>query len=486
MRPSLPELELFATLLSDLVVNGTIERVWRPTPTSILLELRGLNKLRTSKKPRLFIDLEHNAPWVAVTTRWPETPKAPDRETLELRKHLENRKIVAVGVENDRRLVLSCLGDVSLVVQLAGRYPQAGVLGPQADASEPPLCTLLPTREVRDDGSPPLKPTPLAPTDATTDWLLAWGDALWAAADNRAETRRRTELETQLRRALSKKRQHLEALRSDLAKTESRHGLLADGELLKTVLHSVQPESDSVEVMDWSTDPPATRLLTLDPAMSGPENLERLFTRYKKLQRQNKSLVPQLEATDLAVVELELLEMETKAAATPAAFEALELRLVELGLGPAAPQAQRRREGTGKSEARLPYRRFVAVDGSDILVGRSARDNDALTFKVARGADIFLHARDVAGSHVILCHRRRGDPHPEALLDAAVLAAWSSKARNDTLIDVLWTERKNVKKVRGGAPGLVQTAVPRTLTVRPDQARIDRLYTSLDPHERDT
>ena len=110
------------------------------------------------------------------------------------------------------------------------------------------------------------------------------------------------------------------------------------------------------------------------------------------------------------------------------------------------------------------------------MVGRSAKDNDRLTFQVASGRDVFLHARDVPGSHVIL--RCPGTPGHEAMLDAATLAAWNSSARGELVVDVLWTERKHVRRVPGVA-GRVTTADAKNLAVRVDPARVERLYATL-------
>jgi predicted ribosome quality control (RQC) complex YloA/Tae2 family protein len=510
-RPTLPELERFAAELSELVVGSVIEKVWRPTETSLLLEIRGLKALTAEKsangsspsrrpaaeragagerygeRPRLFVSLEHGAPWVAVTTRWPETPQAPDRETLELRKYLENRRITAVGVEADRRLYLGLHGGHAFIVQLAGRYPQAGVCD---ENTGEPACALLPTRAVRDDDSPPLKPGHLDPAPTPTPWLLAHAERAWAAHDHHQHQRLLDELRVATRRALSKRDKLAAALRADLEKTDARHELERTAALLAGSMHLVRPKADAVDATDWTTDPPTVVRIPLDPQLGASGNLERLHNRRRKLERQHAALVPQLEELAKGRAELTSLlsELDTLANEPPGlsqltALSALESRLTAL-TGPvrgARAQAPKARDREG---LRLPYRTFVAVDGSEILVGRSAKDNDALTFKVARGSDIFLHARDVPGSHVILCHRKKGPPHPEALLDAAALAAWLSKLREDSVVDVLWTEKKHVRKVKG-SPGLVQTAATRNVAVRRDPQRIERLYRTL-AGEKDT
>ena len=111
-----------------------------------------------------------------------------------------------------------------------------------------------------------------------------------------------------------------------------------------------------------------------------------------------------------------------------------------------------------------------------IWLGRAARHNDALTFKHARGSDVWLHARDSPGSHVVLRLDKGREPGQEALLDAALLAAWHSKLRGENIIDVMWTYRKHVKKPPGAPAGLVSVAQSHTIAVRHDEARLARIY----------
>jgi predicted ribosome quality control (RQC) complex YloA/Tae2 family protein len=475
-RPGRREVERLAEALAEVALGSVIERVWRPTQTTLLIELRGLKALvETGPKPRLFIDLETSAPWVAVTNRWPETPAAPDRETLLLRKHLEGQRVVAFGVEADRRLVFSLHGGGELVIQLAGRYPQLGVV--EAGVTQ---VALLPTRAVRDEDSPALRDEALPHSDLDTRaWLAVMALDRWAAADLRALEARRRQLFSLARGALERKRRAIVKLERDLEKSDEADATRHQGELLKSALHRVRPQSDQIEVVDWASPDQRTVAIPLDPSLTPVENLQRIFNRYKKLARAAELVLPHLEASLDQAKHFDSLATALEAAPTLGDLDALAAALDQAGVRPQAPPVR------GEEHARLPYRRFTSADGTELLVGRNARDNDALTFRVARGADIFLHARDVPGSHVILRRVGRADVDPEALLDAANLAAFSSRARHDTVVDVLWTERKHVRKVKGGAPGLVQTAAPRTLAVRIEPSRIERLYRTLDPHERE-
>jgi predicted ribosome quality control (RQC) complex YloA/Tae2 family protein len=117
----------------------------------------------------------------------------------------------------------------------------------------------------------------------------------------------------------------------------------------------------------------------------------------------------------------------------------------------------------------------VASDGTRVLVGRGSADNDKLTFHVARGNDIWMHAMDWAGSHVVIQVTKGKVVSQRALEEAALLAAWFSKGRNDGVVTVQFTLRKHVRKPAGVAAGRVSVAAPRALDVRMDDARLTRI-----------
>jgi len=115
-------------------------------------------------------------------------------------------------------------------------------------------------------------------------------------------------------------------------------------------------------------------------------------------------------------------------------------------------------------------RRYVSSDGFEVLVGRASRDNDNLTFKVARPNDLWLHAADHGGSHVVVRNPTRKDVPHRTIIEAAQLAAKFSQARKDPKVDVHYTQRKFVSKVKGAAPGLVKLTRFKNITVAPREA----------------
>ena len=115
-------------------------------------------------------------------------------------------------------------------------------------------------------------------------------------------------------------------------------------------------------------------------------------------------------------------------------------------------------------------RRYRSSDGYEILVGRAARDNDNLTFRVARPHDLWLHAADYPGSHVVVRNPTRADIPHRTIVEAAQLAAAFSQAKRDAKVDVHYTQRKFLAKPKGAAPGLVRMSSFRSITVEPRES----------------
>ncbi len=145
-----------------------------------------------------------------------------------------------------------------------------------------------------------------------------------------------------------------------------------------------------------------------------------------------------------------------------------ETRVPDRGISPTV------REGVSRSKRKpekIPgVRRYVSSDGFEILVGRTSRDNDHLTFKVAKPNDLWLHAADYGGSHVVVRNSTRKDVPHRTIIEAAQLAAQFSQARKDPKVDVHFTQRKFVSKSKGAAPGLVRMTRFKNITVAPKEA----------------
>ncbi|MDX9721930.1 MAG: NFACT RNA binding domain-containing protein [Myxococcota bacterium] len=265
---------------------------------------------------------------------------------------------------------------------------------------------------------------------------------------------RHRSLTTQLRRL----RRRAAAIEDDLRKARQAVQDRHNADLLSAHFHQLRRGQSSVTVEDlFSNAEPIS--IPLDPALGPRENIERYYRRAKKFAAAEAGILERLAQTRSQSQELEA-ELAVVMTATPESLQ----------LGPKPSPAPKRRQEQAR---RLPYREFTSCTGKTIWVGRSARDNDALSFRHARGNDLWLHASGWRGSHVILRLERGEALDEQSLLDAAALAAHYSKARGDSHTEVYYLPCKYVK--RSGEPGRVSLSGAKVINLRLDEERLRRL-----------
>ncbi|HUF50934.1 MAG TPA: NFACT RNA binding domain-containing protein [Longimicrobiales bacterium] len=206
----------------------------------------------------------------------------------------------------------------------------------------------------------------------------------------------------------------------------------------------------------------STVRVELDPALDAARNAARLYDTARRRQRAAARIPALLRGVATERTRLE--ELAARIRAGSATAEEL-----------AALQRRRAARGHGEAAA-LPYREYRTSRGTEVRVGRGSRANDELTFHHSTGNDIWLHARDVGGAHVIL-RWPHADANPAAadIAEAAVLAALYSRARTSATVAVDWTRRKYVRKPRKAPPGLVLPERVQTVFVQPDAAVEERM-----------
>ncbi len=286
---------------------------------------------------------------------------------------------------------------------------------------------------------------------------------LAAGEDDARATARKAALHS-LTAAVDKHRRREVALTRDRARAEAAGEKRKLGDLLLAHLHEVPKGVDSVTLPD-DFELGAPLLIALDPARSARANAERFYKEHKRLTR--------------AIATIDQRLAETRAALASAEAE---LAAVESGEAPSNFQLERNQSPRRKRQAlgtpSLPYRAFRAASGATILVGRGADRNDELTFKVARGSDLWMHARDVPGAHVVVPLAAGVSIDEQTLLDAATLAAHHSSARGEAQVDIGYTLRKHVRKPPKSRPGSVTTSGMKTIRVRVEADRLARLLST--------
>lgn len=291
--------------------------------------------------------------------------------------------------------------------------------------------------------------------------------SLLAGMEELAKAGERTGIAPEVRDALESRREDA-ARRAERLRTEAEAapGRAADlrrrADLLMAQLHRVERGAKEVELDDFEGGVVA---LQLDPRRSAAENAEAMYDRARKRERAADRLPARVREAIAERNRLDtLLEALERGDADPQEVErwAEELRPAE--------------NTPGGDEDRLPYRAFRSSGGLEIRVGRSSRGNDALTFHHSSPDDIWLHARDMAGAHVILrWPDREQNPPRRDLVEAAVLAALHSRGRSSGTVPVDWTRRKYVRKPRKAPPGAVLPDRVETVFVEPDPGLPERL-----------
>ena len=512
-------MSITAAQLSHLLVEigprvegGVVRKARCEDSTTFALEIRS----QRENQLLLFSLHEHAERFHLAAQKRPQ-PDRPADFVHVLRKHIIGRRISSIRQLKKDRVVQITLDRADgnrniLMAELTGRHGNVFLL----DHRKVILGNLLPNRSFRrklQTGEPYIAPAPLSPGVRAAVWqdeLELESLPADGSRSRRIEThfRRCIELADTVRScqdALRRLRKELKSLRrretaveSDLQRARDAQRYRKWGELLQSVYGKVARGSDSVEVEDYYEEGLPAVKIPLDPRLDLQENVARYFQRYKKFRDVVESIEERLQRTRKRIegIEIALTEVETAsreatgetatAGETTGSPDREDRERALLRIRDTLEDLERRRllkprRATRKAEPKqraataLPYREFRSESGKVILVGKGGRHNDTLTFRHARGNDLWLHARDWAGAHVVVRLNRDEAPDPETLVDAATLAAHYSKAKNADRVDVSYTRAKYVRKPKGAAPGKVTLAEVKTMTVRMEKARIDRL-----------
>ncbi len=491
--------------LAPLLAGATVIEALALPPRDLVLYLRDLPNTDGKLVAKVRISADSDAPRLHLQTSRQSHPDGPvgpfyrrvsaDLVGARLRKltQVARDRIVAFEFEDS-----ACGERRVLLAELTGRHANLLLLGPNerlldvlsapAPGSKAAARLRLgepwkePDGRAREDEDVSLRellgdecegaaqadanarPDPRAPLS----WLVErrLGPAVAQAAHERAVR----ELRERLARRQERTQSLLRGLKQRAAAVDNAERVRRDGELLKAHLAQLTRGQSSVTLPDFFDESGAARTLELDPRRSPHENLEHYFERYKKLIRSAESVAREIELAEQRAAELERALSELNA--PDADTGALEAAWVEQGLLEAPQSTPKRKEAPAP---RKPYHSFRGVRGSEILVGRNARDNDELSVRICRGNDVWLHTADAPGSHVVLRMAGKAEPDAEELLDAAHLAVHFSPLRGATRANVHVARGKDVHKPKGAKPGLVTLSGGKTLALRLQPERLQRL-----------
>jgi len=357
----------------------------------------------------------------------------------------------------------------TLIAQLTGRAANLFLLDEQGAI----IDALRPARGEGQQIGERYEPPPPREKDSPAAVLLERGQfaTLSEAADNyyrQREAERAFELRAgSARSRLRKEIAQREKLRRRLSDDLKAHGDASEhkrmGDLLLANIAGAERHGRIVKLRDYYTDDAPLIELEIDENSTLQEEAARRFARYAKARRAAQEI-----ALRLNVIEKELETLRSRQLELEKIIEAKDEAALE-GFDGQSKTETRDSKTRQKSSENIPgARRYRSSDGYEILVGRAARDNDHLTFRVARPHDTWFHAADYPGSHVIVRNHSRSTDIPQrTIIEAAQLAAFFSQAKRDAKVDVHYTQRKFLSKPKGAAPGLVRMSSFRSMTVEP-------------------
>jgi predicted ribosome quality control (RQC) complex YloA/Tae2 family protein len=464
--------------LAPALAGRSVGRVFQLSKVSLAVDFR------PHDGRYLFVSVEPSQPRIHLIER-----RARELEkqslthspfSLVLQKQLGGATLVSmVKDEGDRvvRLSFEAADEIgnpharSLVAQLTGKAANLLLLderGYVIDALRPPRGD---GQEVGHKYHPPPRSAVKSSSPAPPFERGNFGTLSEAADDyyrGLEEARRFDARAAAARARLRKEIAQREKLRRHLDHDLESHGSADEhkrvGDLLLANIATAKRHGNKVTLTDYYAEGAPLVEIEVDQNLTLQEEAARRFGRYTKARRAAEAI-----AKRLAALEQELETFDARRSELEEAINARDEAALESFTGEKKEDEARGAKGRRQKAAEnVPgARRYRSSDGYEILVGRAARDNDHLTFRVARPHDLWLHAADYPGSHVIVRNPTRADIPHRTIIEAAQLAALFSQARRDAKVDVHYTQRKFLSKPKGAAPGLVRMSSFRSITAEP-------------------
>lgn len=263
-----------------------------------------------------------------------------------------------------------------------------------------------------------------------------------------------------IRKNLQRNKKKLKKLSNELKATENADEYRIKGEVLTTYLYQIKRGMTKITLPNFY-DNNKEITISLSNQLSPSQNAQKYFKKYQKLKNAVTFVNEQIELTKKEVAYLEEIQTQIELA-TPADLNDIKTELQQEGY---IKKKQQKSKHSSRVKINKPES-FIASDGTEILVGKNNLQNEKLTLHTAKKADIWLHAKNIPGSHVII---KSNNPSDETLFEAAMLAAYFSKFRSSANVPIDYVQIKNIRKPNGSKPGFVIYEGQKTLTVTPTE-----------------
>jgi predicted ribosome quality control (RQC) complex YloA/Tae2 family protein len=462
--------------ITPVLRGGWIQKIQQPTARTFVFDVRV-----PGRNHQLLVSCQPETSRLHLASHPLLNPSTPPAFCQYLRAHFQGARIDDIRqLPNDRIVEIHFTGKEGarmIVCELTGKTANILVLDADRrvlrglEQQQDLVGQLYASPTIREAGSRDSKPARFTGA-AGGDFPISAGIEAYyqdkeatLAADYAKVARLRV-----LKKTLKKEQRRIEAWREDLAKAITYRDYARYGELIKANLGSIKKGIDRITVVDYFDATMPEVSIPLDSTKSPQGNMDDYFRKHRKYLAAERELQRRIERAehDLNTVhqELKAIEQGTWTPPTASAFTPSTALRATTGKG---RQSGNQRHG--------PFRRFISTDGMPIFVGRNARENDELTFGLAKSDDLWLHARGTPGSHVVVRLEKGNDPPPETIRDAATLALLYSDLKKSGKGDVIYTRRKWVKKAKGQAPGAVIVTQEKSLHVNLEKKRLDALKT---------
>lgn len=469
--------------------NATLEKITDEFKSELIGQKFGrifsLSKLRFSIDFRLyeskflFISIEPSAPRIYfIKRKLKELEKQsanPSQFALFLRKKLSNsevKKVEKFPGERILKFILEARDELgreqffSFIVQLTGRSANLFLLDENDFILESLRENSGEGQQIADRYAPPVHPSktqteeeifPKNNFETLSESLDVYYQNLEAEKDFQSRAK---SAEAKIKSEIKKRENLIKKLKYDLENHGDAEKWKRFGDLILANLATAERRGDKIFVIDYFDENLPKIEIETEVNLSLTEASEKFFKRYTKARNAREEISKRLEIADSEIEKLaeQKAEIETAIAEKNVDFFAIE--------EPTDNKNARKKESKNL-ENKSKARNFVSSEGFEILVGKGARDNDFLTFRVAKSNDLWLHAADYPGSHVVVKSKNKQEIPNKTLIEAAQLAAFYSQAREESKVAVHYTLRKFVHKPKGAVAGLVNLASFKTILVEP-------------------
>jgi predicted ribosome quality control (RQC) complex YloA/Tae2 family protein len=429
----------------------------------------------------LFIGVEPPAPRIYLIKRrlrdLERHTGTPSTFALSLKKRLSGAELNSIEkIPGERVLKFYFSGvnelgdrqDHQLIIQLTGRSANIFLINEHRRIIDTVRDTFGPGQEIGDIYAPPARPQGEHMAADETQFESGGFESLSEALDTfylekEAENKFRsrvTAARAKLRQETAKREKLLNKLQADLGNHGDAEKWKRYGDLLLANIGTARRIGESIFVTDFYDEDLPEIEIGAGENISITDAAGKFFKRYTKARNAAVEIEKRLRAVNTELKKLE------------ADGERLEAAIAERDEDALAEFTGSEKEALSpRQKKKAPdfngARRFVSSEGYEILVGKASKDNDHLTFRVAKSFDLWMHAADYPGSHVVIKNPNRLEIPPKTLLEAAQIAAFYSHARQQPKAAVHYTQKKFVNKPKGAAPGLVSLSSFKTILVEP-------------------